>query len=238
MNISQTFTLFMILILLPLAGCSSSASEIERRVSGTQTAIALAAAPEAALAPETANPEETGTPLPLFSGQTVSADDCVPGSTIDLPAGDVDPACVDLVKIDSFLEMDELTVVFHLREIPEEITIDQEGVPSMTQEYSWWTAVDLMSPASSGDAPDCLFSLDYVKMEPSAERTVPFHEAFRNAAIFQQSGDGTYMQSGTGTVAVDYGANTISISGRIPGIMETSHLQFGTLATGTDGSMS
>ena len=47
------------------------------------------------------------------------------------------PGYIDLVKVESRLHKHVLTVVLHLREIPEELTFYREGTGSTHAEYSW-----------------------------------------------------------------------------------------------------
>lgn len=75
-------------------------------------------------------PEPTGPCISdervLFVGETIETE----------PSYDL-PGYIDLVKVESSLHGQVLTVVLHLREIPEELTFYREGTRDTHTEYSW-----------------------------------------------------------------------------------------------------
>ena len=75
-------------------------------------------------------PEPTG---PCISGERA----LLVGETIEAEPSDYLPGHVDIVKVESKLHDQVLTVVFHLRDIPEELTFYREGMSKNRIEYYW-----------------------------------------------------------------------------------------------------
>ncbi len=66
----------------------------------------------------------------------------LPGQSANDPVADNIPAYVDMVRVESKLEGETLTAVFHLREIPEELEFNRKGVDPMSPEYMWMVHID------------------------------------------------------------------------------------------------
>ena len=61
----------------------------------------------------------------------------LPGQSAFDPTADDIPAYIDIVGVDSSLDGETLTAVFSLRDIPEEMEFNREGVKDLHSEYMW-----------------------------------------------------------------------------------------------------
>lgn len=59
------------------------------------------------------------------------------GETVEAQPSDHLPGYIDIIKVESELYDQVLTVVFHLKDIPEELTFYREGMKTNRIEYSW-----------------------------------------------------------------------------------------------------
>ena len=66
----------------------------------------------------------------------------LPGQSASDPVANNIPAYVDMVRVETSLEGETLTAVFHLREIPEELEFNRKGVDHMSPEYMWMIHID------------------------------------------------------------------------------------------------
>ena len=63
------------------------------------------------------------------------------GETVKTEPSDELPGYIDIVKVESELYKQVLTVVLHLRDIPEELTFNREGMKNNRIEYSWMVLI-------------------------------------------------------------------------------------------------
>ena len=63
------------------------------------------------------------------------------GETVETEPSDELPGYIDIVKVESELYKQVLTVVLHLRDIPEELTFSREGMTNNRIEYSWMVLI-------------------------------------------------------------------------------------------------
>jgi len=66
----------------------------------------------------------------------------LPGQSASDPVANNIPAYVDMIRVETTLEGETLTAVFHLREIPEELEFNRKGVDHMSPEYMWMIHID------------------------------------------------------------------------------------------------
>ena len=153
-----------------------------------------------------------------------------PGQTVLDAAGDVPAAHVDVIEINSSLSEELLTVVFRLRDVPEMLTFDRTGVPENALEYNWDVSIDVDNDRTTG-----FYGFDYAL---SAIHVV-FHRAggINTTAAIDAPG---VLQTNTweldqhesmtiewGRLEVSVEDNTITLSGKVPGITAESRLAFG-----------
>lgn len=220
-----------ILCMVCLSNCTASESAI-------QTAIASTAAYEEGIRQETQAAEAVAQKA-IPGGSTPS------GIYIDLE-GDTTYDLLDILKVETFLEGENLSVTFFLANIPEEITINT--VAEGFGEYGWGVEIDVDQNADTGtsgyqsmtgrlgiDYDMSLFHFSW----GGEEKTGPIESVLAyDAQIWKPSSDGQGMESsGTASFTVDYNLNTISLKGKIPGINEGSLLYFHTEKEGMEDSL-
>jgi len=120
-------------------------------------------------------PEEPqAAPLPP-QGAALRADcpgdylDMLPGQSASDPMLSSLPGYIDIVGVESSLEGDTLTAIFYLREIPEELAFDREGVEDINLEYMWTVSINIEG--------NSLASFDHTDYSLAA-----FHAARRESA--------------------------------------------------------
>ncbi|MCY3707448.1 MAG: hypothetical protein OXG26_01045 [Caldilineaceae bacterium] len=153
-----------------------------------------------------------------------------PGQTVLDAAGDVPAAHVDILEINSALSGERLTVTFQLRDVPETLTFDRTGVPESALEYNWDVSIDVDNDRTTGS-----HGFDYAL---SAMHFVfPRAGGINRTAAIDALGvlqTNTWELDRHDSMTVDWGSlevsaedNTITLSGKVPGITADSRLAFG-----------
>ncbi|MCY4091635.1 MAG: hypothetical protein OXF62_12510 [Caldilineaceae bacterium] len=155
-----------------------------------------------------------------------------PGQTVLDAAADVPAAHIDIIEINSSLSEELLTVVFQLRDVPETLTFDRTGVPEHALEYIWEVSIDVDNDRTTGS-----YGFDY---SLSAMHWVfPRAGGINKTAAIEEPGvlqtytweleqhDSMTIEEGRIEVSVE--DNTITLSGKIPGITAESRLTFGAI---------
>ena len=155
-----------------------------------------------------------------------------PGQTVLDAAGDVPAAHVDIIEINSSLSEELLTVVFRLRDVPETLTFDRTGVPENSLEYNWDVSIDVDNDRTTGS-----YGFDYVLS--AMHFVLPRGGGINRTAAIDAPGvvqthtweldqhDAMSIEEGRLEVSVE--ENTITLSGKIPGITAASRLAFGAI---------
>ncbi len=155
-----------------------------------------------------------------------------PGQTVLDAAGDVPAAHVDVIEINSSLSEEILTVVFQLRDVPETLTFDRTGVPENALEYIWEVSIDVDNDRTTGS-----YGFDYslsamhfvFPRAGGANRTA----AIETPGVVQthtwelDQHDAMTIEQGRLEVSVE--DNTITLSGKVPGITADSRFAFGAI---------
>ncbi len=172
--------------------------------------------------------------------------DMLPGQSASDPVLSSLPAYIDIVGVDSSLDGETLTAVFHLRGIPEEIAVNREGVENMHLEYMWTVSIDL-----DGDANETSGQTDYTLDASYGARRVsadtpaavrPFRTALR-VSVYQhkhypEKNETHLLEMPAGArLHVSHEENTLTLIGRVPGITDESSILFSTfdILLGQDG---
>ena len=213
---------FLVLMITLLAACGPSPEEI-----ATQTASAWT---------ETPLPTNTATVTPTFTPTSTSTPTVIPSPTppycmigqdmIDVE-NDVDLGHVDILKVTSKIEGESLEVVFYLRELPEEITINRDEVPQGRSEYSWTVKIDVDNDMATGSNEGIEYVLQVFNFKNGGIRTGPIDKVF-NASLGRYTTKNSYTSTGYATLVVDMEANTLTINTKIPGINEDSIITYST----------
>ena len=157
-------------------------------------------------------------------------DDAVrPGQTYADEAADVRAGHIDITEVETSLSGERLTVVFHLRDVPETLTFNRTGISERYMEYGWKVSIDIDGDRETGNG-----GIEY---ELSASHFVPLSEKGNNVkAPIESRVDvgvlslepGSSMPAADPTLEVSPEEDTITLSGDIPGITAESHLTFKT----------
>lgn len=174
----------------------------------------------------------------------------------DLPSNEV-PEYVDILRVESRLEGEILTVVFYLKNLPQELTVKREGLSDLDieegageihYEYYWNVNIDVEGVAqtpSNNPLFDYMFS---AVIEPgsldseSPPTKLDFQTALElNFFRFEHPADRRQLShlhhAGNPHLQVTYEDSSLTFSSRVPGITDNSTLFFytGDVLLGHDG---
>ena len=153
------------------------------------------------------------------------------GQRIIDAVSDTLPAHVDITEVSSEMTgSGKLTVVFHLRDIPETLEFNRKGVSKNTQEYRWEVSVDVDNNRETGllglGAEYSLSASHFVLPWSSGEAAhLPVRQGVEGD-FWKLDADGTGTRLGGINIDVSSEENTITLVGHIPGIMSESRLIF------------
>ena len=174
-----------------------------------------------------------------------------PGQSAEDPPSDNLPDYIDIVGVDSSLEGETLTAVFHLRGIPEGLTVNRDGVKHLHLEYSWSVAIDVESDPDADLSSYAHYPSDYSlgAFSPSMRfqsdtppATLPFGDSFQTA-VWEHRRDPqrevTQLMPLPADVRLNVSRedNALTLIGEVPGITPQSLLMFSTfdILHGQDG---
>ena len=182
-------------------------------------------------------PEPTG---PCISGERA----LLIGETIEAEPSDYLPGHVDIIEVESKLHDQVLTVVFHLRDVPEELTFYREGMTTGRMEYYWTVFISesgQVEPwADEGEKmAGFKYRLKTAHFAKKGEPLVPTSgsiSSIANSDVWVLKSDeetedvhSWYIQTlWEASVDVSYEENTIEMSGFVPEISSNSLLVFET----------
>ena len=154
-----------------------------------------------------------------------------PGQRVIAGISNTLPVHVDITEVSTTLNGETLTVVFHLRDVPESLTFDRTGVPENAMEYMWQASIDVDNDLETGHGGfDYALSASQFAFSPDSDRRIPAAQLGNNVQVdtweSDVSADGSYRLLGRATIEVSTQANTITLSGEIPGITPQSRLAF------------
>ena len=174
----------------------------------------------------------TGTTPVVAHGvsQCGSVEPIRPGDTLTDAVSDVPAAHIDLTKVETSLSGERLTVVFHLRDLPETLRFNRTEHGQGTMEYEWEVAIDADNDRSTGPGGfDTLLSAYHIAFlshkEAAADTIAPIGEMLE-ASVWETRPDGSTSTFADADLAVSAEEETITISGYIPGITSESRLTF------------
>ena len=165
------------------------------------------------------------------SDQTfITSNGCKPGRAYIDAEGDVEKGYLDLLKVESNLEMGLLKVIFYLKELPESYNINNRGI-GMNEgsvEYYWGVDIDVDHDDATGG--DGSWGIPAKGVDYSMELFYYIHGNEKNGkmdrflAKINKNEDNSIPQNTD--ISIDHEARTITLSGLIPGINENSELYF------------
>lgn len=175
--------------------------------------------------------------------QTVSVVDyleVLPGQSANDPVANNIPAYVDMTRVESNLDGEVLTAVFHLRETPEELEVNRKGVDHMSPEYMWMIHID----TDGVDEPEferyeytfgAFSNLNPGRAYP--QTTSRLFEDEIQIILWEHQRDHFIDVSVDPQLIVSHDDNTLTLVSEVPGITSESVLMFETFDTllGHDG---
>ena len=157
-----------------------------------------------------------------------------PGQTVTDDATEELPAHMDIIEVKTELSGETLTVVFHLRDVPETLTFGRACVPENILEYMWQASVDVDNDPETGRYAgrygfDYTLSASYfvLSSRTGLNRDAPIeHEVQASSWEVSENGSSTFLERAS--IEVSPQEDTITLVGSIPGITSESVLAFET----------
>ena len=152
-----------------------------------------------------------------------------PGQTVADESGDAKQGYVDIIEVSSSLSGETLTVVFHLRDVPETLTFNRSGIRENMMEYSWEALINVDNDMENGDGGyDYLLSAYHiVRLADKGNNSEVTIEDQAKASIWTME-PGRIMAQEDAGLEVSAEADTITLTGTVPGITSESRLSFRT----------
>jgi len=182
--------------------------------------------------------------LPLILNNFPPTNQCGPGQTIADPANDVSLAHIDGTSLSTVLNGQTLQATLQLRDVPSQLTFDRVGVPQYYVEYMWNINVDVDNNTQTGATTGSSKGVEY---QLSARHWVstpnsPTTKAIENGVqtnVWEHipGTTGTFRTIANATLTVNAQADTMILSGDIPGITSGSRLFFYTYDYNPGGSL-
>ncbi|MXX27806.1 MAG: hypothetical protein F4Z82_20465 [Caldilineaceae bacterium SB0668_bin_21] len=169
-------------------------------------------------------------PVVIHEGVMCDSDNAMiaPGQTVLDSITDMLPSYMDITRVSTVLDGETLAVVFHLRDLPETLEFNREGVRADMLEYGWSVSIDVDNDRETGDfrGEDYAMSAGRFAHPSSSDAGVhlPVEEAVQ-ANSWQMDGTGSAYLSEI-SLEVSSEENTITLVGDIPGITSQSRLVF------------
>ena len=174
--------------------------------------------------------------FPAF-GERVALGDCESGPGSLLPGQSATdeishtlPPHIDITEVNTFLSDGDLTVIFHLRDVPDRLTFNRTGVPEGPMEYGWEVLIDVDDDKETGNG-GADFALLAFHVPPQSKGGTNSTQSIENGTDasgweLQSDGDVIARFLGSATLEQSAEANTITLRGSVPGITPRSRLTF------------
>ena len=239
---------FFLILSVLLIGCQPSQEAIDKAIAETQTIereyqqqteeVIQQLTQEAVdkVKTQEAITSATSTAQALSIAQTQEAipRDCTSNGVYDDFSGDVDTDFIDILKVETTLEEGLLTVTFHMAGLPDEITINDDSLENFRGEYFWGVKIDVDNDPDTGwssfsQVSGIEYKMSLFNFKQGQEKTGSFEDVFKNRAyIWVIKDDGRSQTTKKIQFKVDYDLSTITLSGSVPDINESSLLYFET----------
>ena len=155
----------------------------------------------------------------------------LPGQTAIDEISNSLPRHIDITEVNTYLNDGVLTVVFHLRDLPDRLTFNRTGVSEGQMEYIWQVSVDVDNDKETGieGADFALLAFHVPRQSKVGNNSTQSIENGTEAAGWELSSDGDVrgLFIGSATLEQSAEANTITLSGTVHGITPQSRLTFG-----------
>ena len=172
--------------------------------------------------------------------------DMLPGQSASDPILSSLPGYIDIVGVDSSLEGETLTAIFHLREIPVEMAFNREGVEDINLEYMWTVGINIEGDTLvTSDQTDYSLATFHGARRKSADTPAtvrPFKDeveimVWKHKHISEKNETHLLEVPVNPLLIVSHEDNTLTLIGRIKGITNKSTISFSTydILLGQDG---
>jgi len=182
---------------------------------------------------ETCTPTPTETTLPTETATATPEPVCKPDNTVFSSPDESIPGYLDILSVSSTLKGSYLTVVFTMRDIPEEITIDSDKIKKGYPELAIGVDIDSDVNEDTGGGNFNVgfgygydYTLQIFNYKQGSERTGDMEKLLKTKTKIWKVADKRISQTGTGKLTIDKAAKTITLYGSIPGIKPESDLHF------------
>lgn len=158
---------------------------------------------------------------------------CKPNNEIQGSSDEDLPDFVDILGVSNTLEGTRLTVVFKLRGIPDEITVDQNTLKLYESEIAWGVDIDTDNNPDTG-SPNFVIDDGYgydsifqsYNFKQSTERKVGIEKFFQYRTFVWNVEKERIRNGVNGKILVDQAEKTITLTASIPDINPDSSLHF------------
>jgi hypothetical protein len=221
-RVKKDLIVFAIIIAFILSACSAPTTPTPDpglaliSTSTTVPSPAVTATIVTAVATNTPAPAATsgpdGTPTPI--------------STFPAPYEKMSNPALDLVDIRINVNNDLMTAIFYVKDVPSELTFNKAGGAEISSnEYMWQICVDTDNNKNTGSAFGFSAGSDYCLLATHVKssynpRSMSIEQGVQ-VSVRKLSGTQEKNISG-GSLSVDSAGNTLSFSGKIPGITSSS----------------
>ena len=152
------------------------------------------------------------------------------GQVANDPAATNIPGYIDIVKVESDLDEEVLSVVFHLRDLPEEIELYRKGREEGTPEYMWLVYVDTdLEEERESDRFEYMFSVlsDPLSDKSDSSPAIQLLEEAVDVFLFEPTERNTMTQVQTeARLSVSADDNIITLVSEVPDISPESLVAF------------
>ena len=216
---------------LTLSGCGIGQTPIPTAApsntppsSATPAPTNTSTATSTPIAPVTATITPTATPLPV----------CNPGETVAGAANGSLPGYIDIMNVSTKLKGSNLTVVFTMSWLPDEIGIDRNILGYGSAEIAWGVAIDTDNDPNTGSPISLIgsgygyeYALQAVNYKEGDERQGDIQSLFNEKTqVWEYFIDGSSNINSAGKIQVKKDIATLTLSGDIKGISRESYLHF------------
>jgi hypothetical protein len=189
----------------------------------------------------TPTPTATFTPTATATSTPTPVPVCNSGATVQGAIDNAIPGYLDILNVSTTLVGNKLTVVFTVRDIPDEIMIDRNSLEKGHSDMAWGVAIDTDNNKDTGEPAMFIRSgygydvlLQAFNFKNGSERSGTIQNLFRNKTkVWKFQANGGISSGASGTITVDQNAKTITLSANIRGITPNSYLHFFTFYNDT-----
>lgn len=170
-------------------------------------------------ATETYTPRPTPEPSPPL---------CRIGQTLTSPVDESLPGHIDILKVTSELHSSNLKATFYLRDIPEEVTVNQDKSSFSYPDLEWSVYIDVDSNILTGQylgAEAQMFASHWYRGEEEKTGSI---EALVETSVLWDPNPDNWRESFTvpAELMVDYDKNTITLIGSVKNVTPESTIYF------------